>query len=821
MTIEYSKLQEKILNSIRPILNNGTPKYTDEQIANAIKLFFKVIREPVHPFLNGLSGYLETALNEAYITKIGELGPLEIISVRLEAFLKKISILCKGKKYDNVGRKTLIALYKETELNTALNQQANIRSYPQLEEENLVSFEEEVEYLYSLCYTRLTRNTVHDAPDWSEVDVIIRRNNAIVIYIYTTLIYTADLQSKIDVSDHKENSYEQSMLYDFFTFGKETTSIREQILISFILHHLNTEKESNLVELIKKSNDFFEHNVNSGTYSRLIRKLETKKKIKEIDSVYSLTEKESERINKTLEDFSQNKEAFLTSFKDLASKYNLDKHFGELLQRTKLFFENNYQIDLYEILDKAIDLEKDTNQLTKDYYDYLKLITGVNNGTTEEELFIDILNLCSTNDFLLRLSSSQIFTNLTNSRDFQHYVNQTRRIVFLDTQIILYALLYSIEQELHTGYDNVFYKIVEELIIFSKKNGTIELNFSPPYVGEVSYQLKKVLSLIPYDAITNKDVKLSTNVFYEYYWWIKKEGFVEDDYSLADFMDDYFNLYEDDIYNDKFRGVVNSNIYDFLTDIGVEVPEIPRYTQNEIDNAVSVLEYSIKGGNSKEKYGLTLKNDALMACHLSNKRIHVIEPIFLTWDKSFTLFRKNYVRSFNRTELLVWHLFNPAKFLNHISLLKMKINPQAVANEFLSIIDRTTFKEQMGTIYDVQSKFVELSSTDKKIARKNTKILKTVFENVFENEVSSNEIEVFRTKITHTFDELVSKLIDYLQSESTILTINDYKKVMKEESLFTDFSNVILLEAKENPLKDDESKLNKIINFLNKEALPE
>lgn len=227
---------------------------------------------------------------------------------------------------------------------------------------------------------------------------------------------------------------------------------------------------------------------------------------------------------------------------------------------------------------------------------------------------------------------------------------------------------------------------------------------------------------------------------------------------------------------------------------------------------------SIRKSSSKPKYGLVLKNDALMACHLSNKRIHLVEPVFLTWDKGFTSFRKEYVNKFNRTEIIVWHLFNPAKFLNHVSLLKMKVNPQAVSSEFLSIMDSMTFREQIGTIYDVQSKFIELSSSDGIIARKNIKILKHIFDNEFENivgEHEENQTDIL-TKITIALDDVISKLIDYLQSEGTDLSIGDYRKIMEDSYLFESFSNIVLSEVKDDYDNLSESgNLDTLIKFIN------
>lgn len=579
MTIEYSRLRDKIFKAVQPVLSKGVPQYSDKDIAEAINLFFIVIRQNVHPFLNGLSSYLEPALNNAFLDDIGQVNSLGTIADRLEAYLKKIIILCKIEPYANIERKNLIALFKTLDLNSDLSKQVNPTEYPALEIQNMESFVGRNEYLYSLCSTRITRNSVHDAPDWDEIEILSRRNHILVVYIYSTLKYFELLKGLVDSQVPKEVSKnsEQSMLYDFITFSKTTTSIREQIISSFILHFLKEHGKTTLADIVRESNEFFDQNVTNETYSRLIKKLETDRKVEEVNVQFKLTNFEAERIDKAQDDFAQNKAAFLASFQELSTKYGIGHKFDELFDHTKCFFENNYKVDLYEALDKGVDLEKDDNDLTKDYFEYLKSISS-DDKEVAQSLFIDILDACNSNDFLLRLAASQIFTNLTNSQDFQHYVNQTKRIVFLDTQIVLYALLYEIEKQLNTGYENIFYKITDELILFSKRNSTIELNFSPTYIGEVSHHLKRALALIPYDLIVDNSIKLSNNIFYEYFWWLRSKGVLDSDYPFSDYMETYFELYEEDIYDDNFRGIVNSNIYDYLKRINISIPEIPRYS---------------------------------------------------------------------------------------------------------------------------------------------------------------------------------------------------------------------------------------------------
>lgn len=292
----------------------------------------------------------------------------------------------------------------------------------------------------------------------------------------------------------------------------------------------------------------------------------------------------------------------------------------------------------------------------------------------------------------MRLSASHIFTNITGSEKFQHYVNLTRRNVFLDTQLILYGIIYYAELEYSSKYEDINFGVFSDLVALSNRNPNIILNFSPTYMYEVAFQVGQVLSLIPYDELLPSDTKISNNLIYGYYWHLKSNDFVDKDYSLSDFMNDQYELIEEDLYDSNYSGIVKNSIYDVLKRININVPRIPQYSLRDIEESSKILIKAIKDESLKNKEGLILKNDALMVCHLSNTHEHTIEPIFLTWDKSFSAFRRNYIKKFKRKDVISWHLFNPSKFISHVSLLKLKINPQAVSQEILSIMDGGSFK---------------------------------------------------------------------------------------------------------------------------------
>jgi hypothetical protein len=79
MNIDWEILREKIKGNIEDNLLNGKPKFTETQIKSGVELLFKFIAHPTEVVsLKGLSKSIFPALQEAFITKKGEIGPLRI-----------------------------------------------------------------------------------------------------------------------------------------------------------------------------------------------------------------------------------------------------------------------------------------------------------------------------------------------------------------------------------------------------------------------------------------------------------------------------------------------------------------------------------------------------------------------------------------------------------------------------------------------------------------------------------------------------------------------------------------------------------------------
>lgn len=327
MTIQYSTLKEKIYNSVSPVLESSEVGYSKEEIYDGIDLMYDVFRHSVHNMLNGLSKHIEPALEKAFISELGQIGPLGIITPRIEGFLRKIMILClPGTTYESAARVNLVGQFKALELSERL-----VTENPELEEHNLDSFDN-IDCLYSLCLTRLTRNTIHDAPDWRDIQVLDRRDHTLIVYVYAVLKHKDCLSKKVSNTQkqlpHDEiPQSEQAMLYDFITFSQSTTSIREKIVESYILHLIFEEGAKPTPYIKEKTDGYFSHELPLKSYKKLLRRLVSQRKVSQNDEVYELEDDEKIRIQRAKEDFAENRLSFSALFQEMLSTYGIgDKY---------------------------------------------------------------------------------------------------------------------------------------------------------------------------------------------------------------------------------------------------------------------------------------------------------------------------------------------------------------------------------------------------------------------------------------------------------------------------------------------------------------
>ncbi len=818
MDINWSEIKEEIKRDIGNTFQVNTPVFPD--IDKGIELFQKVIYSKIGTFeLGGLHRTLPPALHEAYTNKVGQLGPLRIIADSLEPYFKKIALIANLDTPPSILTKQLIPLLKLLQLNNALTTQT-YGHYPQLIETELQNYKGQPEYIEYICCAYLTRNKVHEAPDWNRKTVIEKLTNLLVVFIYSALKYqvqieTGDATPQTKISDRIGD--DQKYLYYFISFGSTTNRIRNQIVSSFILNHLQEKIILSSEEIQRSTNEFFSVDMNNSYYQTLLQKSVTEGQLEYIkdQKKYKLSPEEKNRIISVQNNFEENKKIFFLFLEDIAVKYSIIQHITQLFDKLQEFIESNYNIDVAEAYDKGIEIAKDENQAYHSFITFLQ--TLLPDKTAANNLCKDLLELSKDSDFLLRMCASKAFANLTNPDRFEQYIHQQERVVYLDTQIILSVLCLNYVP--NASYDNIYYQTAEELIQLTQKNRNIKLKVSRLYLQEVAYQLKLALLLIPFEEIGQE--KLSSNVFYQFYYHLKENNNLDElDETFGDFMNSWFNLFEEDAYDARFHSIAYSNLYNFLTnqDLNIEVETLPQYDNKP--EAVEVLYKVLDSENFKFRPKNAIDNDSVMICHLTNADLHPIEPFFLTWDKIFTKFRKEYINKYKRNNAISFHLFNPARFLNHYSLLNLKINPKAITDDFISLMDSNNIHEKTQTIWDSVNKFLNIDNINSQKRKKYIVKIKELFEQELDYTIDDLNDVTKTQKVLQPFEEIMSTINDYF-SYSSSFTLVQYRNILLSEEYFDKVSKLIFATvATENNAQNITIELEKLVKEYNEENKP-
>lgn len=791
MDINWSEIKDEIRRDLGNVFSTHTPPYS---INEGIELFQKVIYSRTGNFeLGGLLRTLPQALQEAYVTKVGQLNPLKIVADSLEPFLKKVALIAQLDNPNSILTKQLMPLIKLLNLNSSLSSQVS-GGFPQLTESELINYRGSPEYLEFICSSYLTRNKVHESPDWNKRAVLDRLTHMLVVYIYAALKFKQEIEVVQDFSPQTTISNkigeEEVYLYYFISFGSTTNQIRNQVVSSYALHRLKNKTQT-VEEIRESTNAFFSTDLGSNYYQNLLQSLTKEGKVvyQKENKTYHLSIDEQRRLDDVQENYEENKKIFFLYLEDISRKYDVLSNINILFDKLQEFIENNYRIDVAEAYDKGANINTDENQA---YQQFIKFLEGILPAQFKAaDLFMDLVELSRDSDFLMRMCASRAFANLTNPERFEQYIHQQERIIYLDTQIVLYILCLNYAER--PDYRSIYYQTAEELIDLVKRNKNIKLKVSRLYLQEVAYQLKLALLLIPFEDIATGNI--SSNVFFQFYWHLKENDLLEiEDKSFSDFLHGWFNLYEEDAYDSKFHSIAYSNLYEILgsNELNIEVETLPQYDNK--NDAVEVLNAVLDDDNFKFRAKNAVDNDAIMMCHLCNGDIHLLEPFFLTWDKAFTRFRKRYLEKYKRNNSITFHLFNPARFLNHYSLINLKINAKALTDDFLSIIDSNQVHQKTQTIWDSINKFLNIDTLNSFQRKRYVNKIKKLFETELDYTIEDfNDIEK-SNKILQPFEEILSKINDHFTYNSAF-KITDYRDLLLTEEYFDKISTLIFSDV--------------------------
>lgn len=187
----------------------------------------------------------------------------------------------------------------------------------------------------------------------------------------------------------------------------------------------------------------------------------------------------------------------------------------------------------------------------------------------------------------------------------------------------------------------------------------------------------------------------------------------------------------------------------------------------------------------RNKAPFSLNNDSIMVEFLSDKDtdVHPLEPVFVSWDKSFFKVREKYYK--NHPNGQRWFLFTPSKLIDHYSVLKFSIDSETVTRDLLALLSDEIINN---THILLDSLAIILNPNDEIGLEYTNKFAKIRDEEI--HRISSNDIEPLATIEGETaLDEVMYQVTSHFIDDE--LKQNYFKRIFTEKELIESVVKIV------------------------------
>ena len=592
----------------------------------------------------------------------------------------------------------------------------------------------------------------------------------------------------LDINNNKKIfniDSETKLVYDLLNENYELAAVKSKLVDAYIFSFLYENEPSTYDEVYEGLNNIFNNKFDKRFFRDRLNNLKScgdvtsesdnitfilsssnRSKIRSIDTKGKLQEKELKLIiNRVLDN------------------HDIEDNVDNLILKLKTLFKENYEIDINEINNNASSFSSSIKKTYNDLILYFidKGIANDKASTITKEL----LKATSENEYVFKLTTTVLFTNLYNQDKLEEYLNIEKQYVLLDTQILLRMLCL-----LHHG-DNTYEEIKDSnLRITSSFVNTarqnlqfVDLITSADYIDETSnhilqaYQLSTLMSIKFFN-----DYGDSNNVYFQYYKYLQKYSNYKK--TFLELLNDILGL--DLIPNERnIKLTINSRVSNLLDKLGVHEESHDYYANfHEVKREYEI----VLANNNISKSGNILDNDVRTIIFLSNKDYHVDndgyikKPSLITWDRSFYNYRESAHKKF--LSAVDWHIYTPNKFAERLALSKFSLDPKTINYNIISLAEENFS-------YDIGS--VSLMDTIMQLFNKNDLKDRDLIHKLADLEdQAKNTAETFdENEFTSTkpspVGSVLSDAISYYQSNRSKYTIYDFRKFLEESEVDESF----------------------------------
>ncbi|WP_330442821.1 hypothetical protein [Flavobacterium sp. C4GT6] len=477
--------------------------------------------------------------------------------------------------------------------------------------------------------------------------------------------------NELDKFKVSSTHFENTLFYDLLSFGRPT-EFKTQVIESFVLQLFYSEEKITKDFIIKSCEEKFEVIENDVFYDRLLNRFLTDKKIikHKPDQSYSLTAHEKENLKIKNEQFGLDKTLFVNDIGKILENHGQELLIDEYIVKLKELYVENFNTDLKDVLSNETEFH--ITSIFKPFISFVE--NNVRDKSKAKNITIELLNYCLSNKFIQKLAATKVYSSKIDNTRLQNYINKRKKL-FVDTSVGLFSLCLYYKPT--TDFDNYFFKATKSLIDYARKE-KIMLYISERYIWEMQNHLRDAFRLIPFSQIENFSVLGSSrNVFYNFYNFLVKSAEIDSDKSFADFLNDFG--FSEGGSNDSFNSIIEHS----LSQVNILKQEFIK--DYKIDEANRLFDEAMrKYFKTKTNFGRNC--DSIMLEFLADKdvSIHPVEPVFLTWDKTFFEAHGKYLQKFPNSQN--WMILTPNKIVDIYALLKFSITSETITENLLALI---------------------------------------------------------------------------------------------------------------------------------------
>ncbi|AFJ09619.1 hypothetical protein CUC00_03615 [Prevotella intermedia] len=511
-------------------------------------------------------------------------------------------------------------------------------------------------------------------------------------------------------------------LYDLLANGKDSSDIKNSLVDSVIISILYEKAPIDSLGLKKELENRLGKNIPDILHS--VNSLKTDQRIIKFPDDHNLIQLSDLEYGNVKEILAHSRKAekdFCDSFAEILAKFQIDYN-EEVLNKLKLLYKNNYSndIDNNTQSDESSDLA-----IFESFKKYLLNI--IDDKENIDKLIQEISSLCSSNNYLNKISASESFLSLYKSNQLEQYLSQKHKDIYLDTPTFVYLLCsyYGVD---NNDWDNPFYRSMKSLIKL-KDNYPDKISFyiTQNYLGEVAGEIKKALVFSQFESYPCfKDMGGTRNTLFNYYEYLKHSELFDKDDNIENFKDFIYSLGLDNTNPNDARFFKDAN--QFLSQVAEDYDiSMISWSQNDKYAEFKVAYEKMLLANSKNKSEMAICNDVNQVI-VSLEHDRDTDCYLITWDTTIHLLRDKVLSEDEHLKYSYFFICNPAKLSNRIALENFNIDGSALTNDIFAYADkRYDISNRVKSLLELIAPFLK-GDGSKKIFRKLGRIRKEQIE---------------------------------------------------------------------------------------------